>query len=172
MTSETEWLNFIDKYASVIEDVPLVSSDLSLQYVKKVNTRRIAIPSGMNAAEVGKRYYLAIQWEWKSPNVLVQREMDSGRAPLVSIASIPTGQFAPPKAWLPAEAPETATGFKKEIRLAGPMHHRARSALGIAIRGSEARLKQRLLRQWKTNWLRKESRICTRSGHFNMRRIL
>jgi hypothetical protein len=68
VTSETEWLNFIDKYAFVIEEVPLVSSDANLQHVKKVITRRIPIPSGMNAAEVGKRYYLAIQWEWMSPN--------------------------------------------------------------------------------------------------------
>jgi hypothetical protein len=64
-------------------------------------------------------------------DVRVQREMESWRAPLASIVPFPPGQFArfspPKKSWRPAaerSATETATGFKREIRLAGPIHHR------------------------------------------------
>jgi hypothetical protein len=67
VNDEEEWLRFMDQYAGVIEDVPLISSDSSLQYVKKVTTRRIPIPAGMNAAEADKKYFLALQWEWMSP---------------------------------------------------------------------------------------------------------
>src|SRR5262249_55760835 len=53
-------------------------------------------------------------------------------------------------------ATETATGFKKEVRLVGPIHHRARSAPAIDCRrGSEARLKAEADPPLgKTNWLR------------------
>jgi hypothetical protein len=53
--------------------------------------------------------------------------MESWRARLGSIAPIPPGWFAPPKT-VPAGrrgATETATGFKKEIRLASPIHYGA-----------------------------------------------
>ena len=53
----------------------------------------------------------------KGGSVLVQREMESGRAPLASITPIPRGQFAPPEAWRPGgrvPAAETATGFIKK----------------------------------------------------------
>ena len=79
------------------------------------------------------------------------------------------------KRWLSAEgaAAETATGFKKEIRLAGPIHHRARSVLGAARpRGSEARLKAEALLQWKPTGYGRESRICTPPSHFKIRGAL
>ena len=66
VNDEEEWLRFLDQYAGVIEDVPLISSDTSLQYVNEVTTRRIPIPDGMNAADAGRKYFLALQWEWMS----------------------------------------------------------------------------------------------------------
>ena len=75
--------------------------------------------------------------------MLVQREMESGRAPLASITPIPRGQFAPPEAWRPggrAPAAETATGFiRKEIRLAGLIHSRSRSVAGNNWLGKDYR---------------------------------
>jgi hypothetical protein len=75
--------------------------------------------------------------------VLVQREMESGRAPLASITPIPRGQFAPPEAWRSGgrvPAAETATGFiRKEIRLAGLIHSRPRSVAGNNWLGKEYR---------------------------------
>ena len=61
-------------------------------------------------------------------SVLVQPEMESWRAPLASIASIPPGQVVPPKAVASAEGQrerltEAATGFKKEIMMVVPIHH-------------------------------------------------
>jgi hypothetical protein len=67
VSDEEEWLRFLQQYAGVIEDVPLISSDNSLQYVKEVMTKRIPIPAGMNAAEANRKYFLALQWEWISP---------------------------------------------------------------------------------------------------------
>jgi hypothetical protein len=86
-----------------------------------------------------------------SGTVLVQREMESGRAPLASIAPILRGSLHRRTWWRPAEgaATETATGFEKEIRLA---RHRPLNV----YRGSEARLKAETNpRHRKTNWLRK-----------------
>src|SRR5262249_50225197 len=46
--------------------------------------------------------------------VLVQREMESWRTPLASIAPIPPGQFAPPKAVAAGrKGQRLATGFKR-----------------------------------------------------------
>jgi hypothetical protein len=67
VSDEEEWLRFLDLYVGVIEDVPLISADANLQYVKEVTTRRIPIPPGMNAAEADRRCFLALQWEWTSP---------------------------------------------------------------------------------------------------------
>jgi hypothetical protein len=74
--------------------------------------------------------------------VLVQREMESWRAPLASIAPIPAGPVctAESNGDRRKAATETATGFKKEIKFAGPIHHRARSTPAVdcitRLRGS------------------------------------
>jgi hypothetical protein len=61
--------------------------------------------------------------------VLVQREMESWRAPVASIPPIPPGRFAPPKAVAASGRGSDRNGnwFQKKSRLAGPIHHRARS---------------------------------------------
>lgn len=68
--SQSEWLRFLDLYAGIIEDVPLKSSDPTLQYVKEVTTTRMPIEpnAGINAAELGKKYIMQLSWEWKSPS--------------------------------------------------------------------------------------------------------
>ena len=60
--------------------------------------------------------------------VLVHPEMESWRSPLASIPPFSTGQFGPHQqfssgCWWTRQAAETATGFKKEIRLGGPHLH-------------------------------------------------
>src|SRR5262245_4276226 len=91
-------------------------------------------------------------------HVLVQREIDSGRAPLASIAPFHR-PVAPPKVVAVGgrAAAETTTGFEKEISWLVRFHDRVPSALGVAIpRLGGSALNQRPLLQWKTNWLRKE----------------
>ena len=62
--------------------------------------------------------------------MLVQREMESQLAPLASITPVSLSEFAHPTQRRLAEAAanETATGFKKEIRMVGPIQHGARWA--------------------------------------------
>ena len=68
LDDEPSWLRFLDLYASVIDGAPLISTDNTLQFVKTVTTVRVPIPPGMNAAEPGTKYFLAIEWQWKSPS--------------------------------------------------------------------------------------------------------
>jgi hypothetical protein len=67
LDDEVAWVRFLEHYAAVIEDVSLVSSDPSLAYVREVTTTRVVLPPEVNAAEAGKTYCLALEWEWMSP---------------------------------------------------------------------------------------------------------
>ena len=64
--------------------------------------------------------------------MLVQREMESWRLPLSEYTAIfggSVGEHRPIQLQSVEQASaEIATGFKEEIRLAGPIQHRARSA--------------------------------------------
>ena len=99
--------------------------------------------------------------------MLVQREMENWRSPLASIPPSSAGQLGEhrPTQWRTVEraAAETATGFKKEIRLVVPHSHKGGRALALAA--YRLGKKQRLILQWgKTNRLRKGSRIHAGSG--------
>jgi hypothetical protein len=72
LLDERLWLRFLDLYAAVIDGARLISRDDTLQFVKTVTTERVPIPSGMNAAEAGTTYFLAIEWQWKSPSGMNQ----------------------------------------------------------------------------------------------------
>jgi hypothetical protein len=87
ITDQSEWLRFLNLYAGIIEDVPLKSSDPTLQYVKEVTTTRMPIDpnAGINASEVGKKYTMQLSWEWKSPS-----GMDKAMPMLFSDTLIPT----------------------------------------------------------------------------------
>jgi hypothetical protein len=71
----------------------------------------------------------------KTPDtiVLVQREMESERAPLERITPFSVGQFATPNAVAAGGkvSAETVTRFKKEIRLGGPDYHRGGGRLAV-----------------------------------------
>jgi hypothetical protein len=71
--------------------------------------------------------------------VLVQREMDSGRAPLEYSANS-TGQLHRRKWWLSAEgaAAETTTGFEKEISWLVPFTTGRPRHWALLYPGSEA----------------------------------
>jgi hypothetical protein len=68
VSSEKMWLGFLNHYAGIIEDVPLISTDGRLEHIREVITRRIPIPLGMSASELGKAHIFALQWEWTGPS--------------------------------------------------------------------------------------------------------
>lgn len=99
--------------------------------------------------------------------VLVQREMESGRAPLASITPIPRGQFAPPEAWRPGgrvPSGRNRNWFHKKGNQLGGSH-----SPQVALRSGKQLARKRVSNTRTAKLLNKQPCRCHHAGAFVLR---
>ena len=101
--------------------------------------------------------------------VLVQREMESGRAPLASITPIPRGQFAPPEAvaaWRKGASGRNRNWFHKKGNQGGGSHSQQ-----VALRSGKQLARKRVSNTRTAKLLNKQACRCHHAGAFVLREL-